>query len=452
MAVVFKMPALSPTMMQGDIIKWEKNQGDFIENGDTLLSIETDKAIMDFEATDSGEVFHIFFPNGSKAVPVGTPLAIFKEPEDTPQELQTLVDTLHPHKNLEPENIDHPHAKASPFIKTQDTQVSQITDEVILSEKTLALEAQKFSSSENGFLPRPASPLAKKIAALHQINLNNCTGTGPGGRIVKADVEKILTERASLMSPQISKSPAPTAGGASAQKTHSLLEENAVIVPFTGMRAVIAQRLTQSKQEIPHFYMSISCRMDTLWNVRKELNRTHPEARVSVNDFILKAVALSLKAFPSMNAHVSSKGVHQWKTVNLAFAVSLENGLITPIIENAAEQSLFKIASKVKELVDRARSGALTPKEYQNGTFTVSNLGMFQIEEFQAIINPPQVGILATSATLEKPIVDQQQVVVAKMMNVTLSADHRAIDGVLAAQFIRKFQYYIEHPLVLLAQ
>ena len=221
-------------------------------------------------------------------------------------------------------------------------------DEIALSVKKVPLEAQEFSSKKENGTPPPASPLAKKIAAFHQVDLNACTGTGPGGRIVKADVERILTESSSLSPSKRAKEHPPTDAASSVPKEHPVFKENAATIPFTGMRGVIARRLTQSKQEIPHFYMSISCRMDTLWNVRKELNRTHPEARASVNDFILKAVALSLKAFPSMNAHVSSQGIHQFETVNLAFAVSLENGLITPIIENAAEQSLFKLASTVK--------------------------------------------------------------------------------------------------------
>ncbi|PPE03898.1 dihydrolipoamide acetyltransferase family protein [Holospora curviuscula] len=427
MSIVFKMPALSPTMLQGDIVKWEKTLGDLIENGDTLLAIETDKAIIDFEATDSGELFYIFLPDGSKSVPVGTPLAIFKEPEDTLQDLKMLVDTLCPIKDSENLAQNKPSTLAS------------------VSDK-----AQLFST-ETASVSRPSSPLAKKIAGLHGVDLNTCTGTGPGGRIVKADVERVLNQNVRRNIPEPSTSPSPSCL-ISANQDDLISEPGNIKIPFTGMRGVIAQRLTQSKQEIPHFYMTISCRMDSLWNVRKELNRTHPEARVSVNDFILKATALALRAFPGMNAHVSSEGIHQFEKVSLAFAVSLEKGLITPVIENASEQSLFTLANRVRELVDRARSGRLAPKEYQNGTFTVSNLGMFQIEDFQAIINPPQVGILATSATLEKPVVDQQQLTIAKVMNVTLSADHRAVDGVLAAQFIRKFQYYIEHPLVLLAQ
>ncbi|ETZ06856.1 dihydrolipoyllysine-residue acetyltransferase component of pyruvate dehydrogenase complex [Holospora obtusa F1] len=427
MSIIFRMPALSPTMTQGDIVKWEKSLGDPIENGDTLLAIETDKAIMDFEATDSGELFHILVPDGTKGVLVGTPLAIFKESQDVLHDLNALVKSL-----------------GSAFDANRLKDLSAPSDKQT-SEKKIGPDFCEEKSST----PFRVSPLAKKIAELHHIDLNQCLGTGPEGRIVKADIDREIKKK-------------PVTNTLEDLKNTQILEKcskerdnvlsGGMFVPFSGMRGVIAKRLTQSKQEIPHFYMSLSCKMDALLDLRKTLNHTHSEMRVSVNDFILKATALTLKTFPEMNAHASLQGITKFEKVRLAFAVSLEKGLITPIIEDAAEQSLFKLSNTVKKLVERARSGELALQEYQNGTFTVSNLGMFQIEDFQAIINPPQVGILATSATLEKPIVEKQSIVIAKIMNVALSADHRAVDGVLAAQFIRKFQYYIEHPLMLLAE
>ncbi|ETZ05303.1 MULTISPECIES: dihydrolipoamide acetyltransferase family protein [Holospora] len=438
MSIIFKMPALSPTMVQGDIVKWEKSLGDIIESGDTLLAIETDKAIMDFEATDSGELFHIFIPSGAKSILVGTPLAIFKEPEDTVQELDTLI------KSLTFSSSEKDSAYEVSLNSLESFEKNKKED-----KESLDLEVGKTMKSSEIL---PASPLAKKIAALNQIDLNMCTGTGPGGRIVKADVERAISQKGPSVLTKDSKELGKSDDILEEKKAPSPSYEEGTFIPFSGMRNVIAKRLTQSKQEIPHFYVNLSCRMDAMWDLRKELNRAHPDARVSVNDFILKATAQALKTFPQMNAHASLQGITQFQKVRLAFAVSLENGLITPIIENAAELSLFGLSNKVKTLVERARSGILTPQEYQNGTFTVSNLGMFQIENFQAIINPPQVGILAVGATLEKPIVEKQEIVIAKMMDISLSADHRAIDGVLAAQFIRKIQYYIEHPLVLLAE
>ena len=432
MAIVFKMPALSPTMVQGDIVRWVKNLGEEIQSGDTLLEIETDKAVMDFEATDSGELFHVFFQNQSKSVQVGTPVALFKEEGDTLEMLQHLVESIQ--QELGGHTVASSHNAAC--------------DEVFSGESVGALKETPHDDKPNNLdqaLSASArlriSPLAKKIAALHHVDVTTCSPSGAGGRIVKADVERALAAHTQRDVPAFSEpvvsSPSPAV-------------DDGVLVPFSGMRATIARRLTQAKQEIPHFYMRVACRMDALMALRAEINRSSPDVRISVNDCILKATALALKAFPAMNVNVTGQGIRQFSNVGLCVAVSLESGLITPIVHNAAEKSLLTIAQEVKALVERARSGKLLPHEYQGGTFTVSNLGMFQIEEFSAIINPPQAGILAVSATLDQAVVEGQTIVVAKVMNMVLSADHRAVDGVLAAQFLRKVQYYLEHPLLML--
>lgn len=433
MAIVFKMPALSPTMIQGDIVRWIKNPGEEIQSGDTLLEIETDKAVMDFEATDSGELFHIFFSDQSKSVQVGTPVALFKEESDTLEELQHLVERIQ--QELGGDSFPSSHNAACDEISSG--QVAEVPLKEAPSAQVLDVAEKSLESSARVRV----SPLAKKIAQLHNVDLKTCSASGPGGRIVKSDVERALAEK-----PQaVLQSSIP----ASSASPIISVEEGAHI-PFSGMRGAIARRLTQAKQEIPHFYMRVACRMDALMRLRAEINRSNTEVRISVNDFIVKATALALKEFPAMNVNVSAQGIQQFSKVGLAVAVSLDSGLITPIVQNAAEKSLLTIAQEVKVLVERARSGKLMPHEYQGGTFTISNLGMFQIEEFCAIINPPQAGILAVSATLDQPIVEGTAIIVGKMMNMVLSADHRAVDGVLAAQFLRKVQYYLENPLSML--
>lgn len=433
MAIVFKMPALSPTMIQGDIVRWIKNPGEEIQSGDTLLEIETDKAVMDFEATDSGELFHIFFSDQSKSVQVGTPVALFKEEGDTLEALQHLVERIQ--QELGGHTAPSSHNAACDEISSG--QVAEVSLGKVSGVHSSDGLEQSLASSER----LRVSPLAKKIAELHDVDLARCSASGAGGRIVKSDVERALAEK--------------TQGAfqnSLADRTLKSVDlvEKGVHIPFSGMRGAIARRLTQAKQEIPHFYMQVACRMDALMVLRGEINRSHTEVRISVNDFILKATALALKAFPAMNVNVSADGIQQFSSVGLSVAVSLHSGLITPIVQDAAEKSLLTIAKEVKILVERARAGKLLPHEYQGGTFTISNLGMFQIEEFSAIINPPQAGILAVSATLDQPIVEGNTIVIGKMMNMVLSADHRAVDGVLAAQFLRKVQYYLEHPLSML--
>jgi pyruvate dehydrogenase E2 component (dihydrolipoamide acetyltransferase) len=441
MAIVFKMPALSPTMIQGDILRWIKKTGAEIQSGDTLLEIETDKAVMDFEATDSGELFHIFFPDQSKSVQVGTPVALFKEEDDTLEALQHLVERIQ--KELGGHTVPSSHNAACDEISSGQVAEVSLEPSSKVSTPNVSTKSETLGkSSESSDSDRVrVSPLAKKIAALYDVDLTQCSASGVNGRIVKSDVERVLAQKTKTIS---------DAALLPLSQGRGVFVEEGENVPFSGMRSTIARRLTQAKQEIPHFYMRVACRMDTLMALRAEINRSHSEVRISVNDFILKATALALKAFPAMNVNVSAQGIQHFSKVGISVAVSLESGLITPIVQDAAEKSLLSIAQEVKTLVERARSGKLMPHEYQGGTFTISNLGMFQIEEFCAIINPPQAGILAVSATLEQPIVEGNAIVIGKIMNIVLSADHRAVDGVLAAQFLRKVQHYLEHPLSML--
>ncbi|OJU72952.1 MAG: pyruvate dehydrogenase complex dihydrolipoamide acetyltransferase [Alphaproteobacteria bacterium 40-19] len=433
MPILLTMPALSPTMTQGNLVAWHKKQGDKIKAGDTFFDIETDKAIMSVEAVDEGTLFHIFVSAGTSAVAVGQALAILQEKGDSDEELQEMVQRALQTSASAP--VSSP--ASAPAASLQSTPLEVATPQP---------DASKIKTEPAIIVPKSserlsASPLAKKIAQDKGIDLHQAfgagsgssLGSGPGGRIVKKDVEALQ----------------PTSRY---QSGHPTGPETAAFTdtPLSNMRRVIAQRLGEAKQTIPHFYLTVACEMNALMSLRQQLNQSLENQRISVNDFVVKAVALALKDIPDMNAHFLPEGIRKFQNVDVAVAVSLDSGLVTPILRNADIKGIRALSTELKELVAKARSGKLLPSDYQGGGFTISNLGMFQIEHFAAIINPPQVGILAVGASLEKPVAQAGQVKIATVMNVTLSADHRAIDGVVAAKFLRRFQYYMEHPLLML--
>jgi pyruvate dehydrogenase E2 component (dihydrolipoamide acetyltransferase) len=429
MPILLTMPALSPTMTQGNLVAWHKKQGDKIKAGDTFFDIETDKAIMSVEAVDEGTLFHIFVSAGTNAVAVGQALAILKEKGDSDEELQEMVQSALQTSTSDP--VSSPIS--APAASLQSTPLEVATPQP---------DASKIKTEPAIIVPKSserlsASPLAKKIAQDKGINLHQSfaagSGSGPGGRIIKKDVE-------ALQPTSMYQSGYPTGPEA----------PGFTDTPLSNMRRVIAQRLGEAKQTIPHFYLTVACEMNALMSLRQQLNQSLETQRISVNDFVVKAVALALKDIPDMNAHFLPEGIRKFQNVDVAVAVSLDSGLVTPILRNADIKGIRALSTELKELVAKARSGKLLPSDYQGGGFTISNLGMFQIEHFAAIINPPQVGILAVGASLEKPVAQAGQVKIATVMNVTLSADHRAIDGVVAAKFLRRFQYYMEHPLLML--
>jgi pyruvate dehydrogenase E2 component (dihydrolipoamide acetyltransferase) len=400
------MPALSPTMTEGTLAKWLKKEGDKIKPGDIIAEIETDKATMEFEATDSGVLGKILVSEGSAGVLVNTPIGVLLENGEDISILANYVSAPN-EKSL----VSQTEIKVDIATKSINEKVQECTERVL------------------------ASPLARRIASQNGADLTKILGSGPNGRIVKNDVEK-LTNSKQLPPVQI-------AG------------QNRII-PHTAMRKAIATRLLESKTTIPHFYLSVDVEVGELLKAREQINASAPIAnekpafRVSVNDIIIKACAVALKAYPEVNASWSNEGMIMYGDVNISVAVSIEGGLITPIVKNAEQKTLVQISNEMKDLAKRARENKLRPEEFQGGGFSISNLGMFGINQFNAIINPPQSAILAVGATQRVPKECKDGVKFVDKLNLTISCDHRVVDGALAALFINKIKHIMEHPILMI--
>jgi pyruvate dehydrogenase E2 component (dihydrolipoyllysine-residue acetyltransferase) len=416
MPIQILMPALSPTMEEGTLAKWLVKEGDEVRSGDLIAEIETDKATMELEAIEEGTVGKLLVAEGTEGVPVNDPIAvILEEGEDA-----SAADNL-----------------------------SAPTPAPKLETKKSAAEAAKPAPEKTAPAPKPAragervlaSPLAKRIAQDKGIDLSSITGSGPRGRIVKADVEG-----APKAAPRGKGKPQAPLGSIDARAFYE--EGSYEEIPLNSMRKTIARRLTQSKQEIPHYYLTIDCVLDELLKVRKHLNEEGAEQgiKLSVNDFIVRASALALKKVPAANVSFADDALLQHHHSDVGIAVALEGGLITPIIRRAEEKGLAEISAEAKSLAARARDKKLSPAEFEGGSFSVSNLGMFGIKNFTAVINPPQAAIMAVGAGEPRPIVVNGEVKAATVMTVTLSCDHRAIDGTLGAQLLAAFKSYIEYP------
>ncbi|MCE7997808.1 MAG: pyruvate dehydrogenase complex dihydrolipoamide acetyltransferase [Rhodobiaceae bacterium] len=417
MPIPILMPALSPTMEEGTLAKWLVKEGDEVRSGDLIAEIETDKATMEVEAVDEGTVGKLLVAEGTEGVPVNETIAvILEEGEDA-----SAVDSAPTPKP----------AAASPVATSDATEPKPEKATVT------AAPAKAKPSGERIF----ASPLAKRIAKDKGLDLALVTGSGPRGRIVKADVEAAPKTSARAAG----KAPAVTSSiDARAFYEVGSYDE----IPLNSMRKTIARRLTQSKQEIPHYYLTIDCVLDELLKVRKHLNAEGADAgvKLSVNDFVVRAAALALKKVPEANVSFADDALLQHRHSDVGIAVALEGGLITPIIRHADEKGLAEISAEAKELAARARDKKLSPAEFEGGSFSVSNLGMFGIKNFTAVINPPQAAIMAVGAGEPRPIIVDGEVKAATVMTVTLSCDHRAIDGALGAQLLAAFKSYIEYP------
>ncbi|MCP5075893.1 MAG: biotin/lipoyl-binding protein [Rhodobacteraceae bacterium] len=421
MAINILMPALSPTMEEGTLAKWLVKEGDTVESGDLLAEIETDKATMEFEAVDEGVIGQIMVGEGTEGVKVNTPIAVLLE--------------------------DGEDAGAVPAVAPTAEPVSAEPTPAIIAPP--APEVPKSASGDRVF----ASPLARRIAAQKGLDLSQIKGSGPQGRIVKADVEAEQPQAATA-----TKTPtaiaAPMASSPSADTIKKMYEDRTYEeLPLDGMRKIIAARLTEAKQTIPHFYLRRSVKLDNLLKFRGEINAGLAESgvKLSVNDFIIKASAKALQAVPACNAVWAGDRILQLKASDVAVAVAIEGGLFTPVIQDAETLPLSQISSSMKDLAARARDRKLAPHEYQGGSFAISNLGMFGIENFDAVINPPHGSILAVGAGIKKPIIgDDGEVATATVMSVTLSVDHRVIDGALGAEFLSAFTSYMENPLSML--
>lgn len=430
MAVEILMPALSPTMEEGTLAKWLVKEGDEVQSGDVIAEIETDKATMEFEAVDEGVMGTILVPEGSEGVKVNTAIAILLE--------------------------DGEEAGAAPAPSAAAAAPAPAaTPAPAASAPAPATPAAPGTASGDRVF---ASPLARRIAADKGIDLSTLRGSGPKGRIVKADVlgATATTAPAPAAAPA---SAAPAAAPMAASPTADLVarayegrtyEE----VSLDGMRKTIATRLTEAKQTIPHFYLRRDVKLDALLKFRGELNKQleHRGVKVSVNDFIIKACALALQQVPAANAVWAGDRVLQMKASDVAVAVAIEGGLFTPVLQDADVKSLSALSTEMKDLATRARDRKLAPHEYQGGSFAISNLGMFGIDNFDAIVNPPHAGILAVGAGVKKPVVqDDGTLGVATVMSVTMSVDHRVIDGALGADLLKAIVENLENPIAMLA-
>ena len=461
------MPALSPTMTEGNLAKWHVKEGDEVNAGDVIAEIETDKATMEVEAVDEGTVGKIVVDEGAEGVKVNEVIAILLEEGESSDDLDKAPpppeaagdegEDEAPSKEAKQEKQEKKEDKPAP--KQEDEKAKKGDGKPAVSDDAPpAPPAPKDSSGERV----KASPLARRMAQQAGIDLTQLKGSGPQGRIVKADIETAMEKGEAKAAPEEA-APAPAAaaeagapptaaapgGKAFADQLGMEYEQE----KLSGMRKTIARRLSESKQTVPHFYLTIDCEVDELLKVRKELNARAGDSgdyKLSVNDFVIRAAALALKKVPAANASWDESGLLYYKHADISVAVATEGGLITPIIKQAETKGLQAISSEMKDLAGRARENKLAPEEYQGGTFSVSNLGMFGIKHFEAIINPPQGCILAVGAGEQRPVVKDGALAVATVMSCTLSVDHRVVDGAIGAEYLAAFKKLIEDPLTML--
>jgi pyruvate dehydrogenase E2 component (dihydrolipoamide acetyltransferase) len=430
MPVEILMPALSPTMEEGTLAKWLKAEGDTIAAGDVICEIETDKATMEFEAVDEGVLGKILVPDGTAGVKVNQLIGlILEEGEDA-----SALD------GYKAGGAAPAPAAAAPAPEAAPAPVAAAPAPVAAA----AGGARVF-----------ASPLARRLAAQRGLDLSAIAGSGPKGRIVKHDIDAALKAGTGKAAPAAAAAAAPAPVAASAPaKPVALPDAPHTALPNSTMRKVIAKRLTESKQTVPHFYLTVDVELDALLALRKDLNDRAEGLgqayKLSVNDLIIKAVALALKQVPAANASWTDEAIIQWSDVDVSVAVATEGGLITPIVRKADQKGLATISNEMKELAKKARDGKLKPEEFQGGGFTISNLGMYGIREFAAIINPPQGCILAVGAGDQRPVVKDGALAVATVMSCTLSVDHRVVDGAVGAQFMAAFKKLIQDPMAMM--
>jgi pyruvate dehydrogenase E2 component (dihydrolipoamide acetyltransferase) len=441
MPIEILMPALSPTMTEGNLAKWLKKEGDEVRSGDVLAEIETDKATMEVEAVDDGKIGKILVPEGAQGIKVNEPIALLLgEGEDASALAKSTAAAPKPVPGPPPASAPEP-AEAMPPAKAPEPAPAALSDGA--------------GARGNGRIF--ASPLARRMAQQAGLDLAAIKGSGPQGRIVKADIDTMLSA-ARAVPAQAPTGPATTAPSAPPAALVLSKERVAALAgnppyserPLNAMRRVIARRLTESKQTVPHFYLTIDCEIDALAKIRTELNAKSDAYRISVNDFVIRAAALALRQVPAANASWSDDAILLWGTVDIAVAVALDDGLITPIVKAADRKGLAAIANETKDLVERARAGKLKLEEFQGGTFSISNLGMYGVRDFAAVINSPHGGILAVGTGEQRPVVKNGALAVATVMSCTLSCDHRAVDGAVGAQFLAAFKTLVEDPLTML--
>ena len=430
--ITITMPALSPTMEEGKLAKWLVREGDAVSAGDIIAEIETDKAVMEYESIDDGVVGKLLVAEGQEAIKINAPIAVLLEAGEDKASLASFKPPAAPAGAV---------VKAAPAMAVQQT-----ASQTVMTRSAQQMPTPAPAGSNARII---ASPLARRLAAQKGIDLSAIAGTGPHGRIIKRDVDTAQPKAAPAAA-------APVAAAAKPGiKETALFEEGSYeFVAHTPMRKTIARRLTESKTTIPHFYLTIECDLDELLGMREKLNAQSPKGddayKLSVNDFIIRACALALRRVPEAHASWTEAGLLRHKHADVGVAVSIEGGLITPIIRHADAKGLAEISNTMRDLAERARARKLKPGEYEGGTFSISNLGMFGISEFSAVINPPHSMILAVGAGEQRPVVKNGALAIATRMSCTLSCDHRVVDGVLGAQFLNVFRGFIENPLTML--
>lgn len=436
MPIEITMPALSPTMTEGNLAKWTKKEGDKIKAGEVIAEIETDKATMEVEAVDEGTLGKIVIPAGTEGVKVNAVIALLLADGEDKKALASWKPKEEPKKEAAPAAAAAPAGGATPA--AAPAAAPSVAPVASKAPAAPVAAAAGVATAPGGRVK--ASPLAKKVAAAKGIDISSVHGTGPGGRILRADVENY------------------TGGGSTGVVRRNAVEF--VQVPNNSMRKVIARRLLESKQQVPHFYLTVEVEMDALLQARATLNGAaeakapkgaQPAYKLSVNDLVIKATALALRDKPNCNVSWYDDAIIQYNNVDVSVAVATDGGLITPIIRNADQKSLPQISAEMKDLAGRARANKLKPEEFQGGGFSISNLGMYGVKTFQAIINPPQACILAVGASETKLAMKHGAVTSINVMNLTLSVDHRAVDGALGAEFLQVMKRYIEHPILMFA-
>ena len=445
------MPALSPTMTEGKIARWLKKEGDAVKSGDVLAEIETDKATMEVEAVDEGKLGKILVAGGTEGVKVNTPIAVILGDDESAADIKAPAAAPTPKAASAPSPAPAAGAAGATPLAQRMAQQAGIDLKGVagsgpggkVTRADIAPAAQAGDHGGRVF----ASPLARRMAQQAGIDLSRLHGSGPHGRIVKADLEGAPHDATAAARPSAAPGMRPAPAPTGPTPYH--------VVPLTTMRKVIAKRLTESKQTIPHFYLTVDCEIDALLKGRAALNAQAPEKgegayKLSVNDFVIKAIAMALKQVPAANVSWSDDGLIQYERADISVAVAIPNGLITPIIFDAANKGLIQISNEMKVLAQKAKDNKLKPEEFQGGTISISNLGMFGTKEFAAVINPPQACIVAIGAGEQRAVVKNGQLAVATAMSCTLSADHRAVDGAVGAEFMAAFKKLIEEPLGML--
>jgi pyruvate dehydrogenase E2 component (dihydrolipoamide acetyltransferase) len=446
MPINILMPALSPTMEKGNLAKWLKKEGDKVKSGDVIAEIETDKATMEVEAVDEGTIAKIVVPEGTQDVPVNDVIAVLAgDGEDV--------------KAAGAGAASAPR-KAAPAAETPAAAKPAPTAAPAAKPAAAAPAPQAAAPAPqtNGHARTFSSPLARRLAKEAGIELARINGSGPHGRVIARDVEEAKSGKG-LKAPAAAPAAAPSiAPSMSDKQIRALFEDGSYeVIPHDGMRRTIAQRLTMSVQTVPHFYLTMDCDIGKLLAAREEINATAPKDKekkpaykLSVNDFVIKALAVALQRVPNCNVSWTDAGMLKHKHSDVGVAVAMPGGLITPIIRNAETKSLSTISGEMKDFAARARARKLKPEEYQGGTTAVSNLGMYGIKDFTAVINPPHATILAVGTSEERPVVRSGRIEIAHIMSVTLSCDHRAVDGALGAELIGAFKMLIENPVMMM--